>query len=119
MNTILRLAETRRSLSVVDDQIGSPTYAGHLSQAAIIAAETLGSLIQPESGTYHVSGSGITASWASFATNIFSEARNLMKHDVTVLPIKTSEFPTPAPRPAYSVMDFTQFEQRFNFILPT
>lgn len=111
LTTMLRLSETRDTLGVVDDQIGRPTYAGHLAEACVAA---LGGLSDATAGTYHVSNSGEPVSWADFATAIFDEAGV----DMTVNRIPSSDYPTPAKRPAWSVMDIADFEAVFGYTLP-
>ena len=114
LTTMLRLAETRDALSVVGDQIGRPTYTGDLARAALAAARRLQT--QPSlSGTYHVSNTGEPVSWAGFAQAIFEGSGK----DVSVTPIPTTDYPTPARRPAYSVLDTTQFEAAFGHDLPS
>ncbi|MGH9061578.1 MAG: dTDP-4-dehydrorhamnose reductase [Acidimicrobiales bacterium] len=92
-STILKLAGERDQLSVVADQIGCPTFTGHLAEAlvALAASKPLGVL--------HVAGAG-ECSWFDFATEVVG-ARDL---DCRVLPCTTDEFPRPARRPAYSVL---------------
>jgi dTDP-4-dehydrorhamnose reductase len=92
--TILRRAREGGELRVVADQWGSPTWTGHLAPALVRLVE-LGT-----PGTYHLTGSGSTT-WHGFAEAIVAEAGL----DVPVRPISTAEFPAPAPRPAYSVLD--------------
>ncbi|MGG1553511.1 dTDP-4-dehydrorhamnose reductase [Paenibacillus ferrarius] len=93
VKTMLLLAQTRDSLKVVNDQVGSPTYTVDL-------AMFLEQLIQTEHyGTYHVSNSGV-CSWYEFACAIFEESGI----DIKVEPCTTDEFPRRAPRPKYSVM---------------
>jgi dTDP-4-dehydrorhamnose reductase len=103
VKTILRLATEREQLGVVVDQIGTPTYATHLAEMIwrIIAR-------QPASALWHFSDAG-TASWYDFANAIVEEAVHLglLVQAPTIKPIKTIEFPTPAVRPAYSVLDKT------------
>lgn len=103
VKTMLRLMNERNEIRVVADQIGSPTWAKNLAQViwSMIANNT-------PAGTYHWSDSGV-ASWYDFAVAIFEEARGLtmLDHEVSILPIVTSQYPTPARRPAYSVMDTT------------
>jgi dTDP-4-dehydrorhamnose reductase len=94
VDTILQIAKEKPFLTVVDDQIGSPTYAPDL------AAETLRLLDYGAFGTYHISGNG-TCSWFEFAQAILQEAGIEKK----VYPVSTSEYNAPAPRPAYSVLD--------------
>ena len=101
MKTMLRLAETRDEISVVSDQIGTPTYAGDLANVIlkIITSNTR------SFGLYHYSNEGET-SWYDFAKAIF-EASNLK---IKVNAIKTEAYPTPAKRPVYSVMDKTKIK---------
>jgi len=93
--TMLRLARERGALRVVADQMGSPTWTGHLAPALIRLAE----LKVP--GIYHLTNQG-TATWHEFARAIV-EAAGIS--DVDVAAISTAEYPTPARRPAYSVLD--------------
>jgi dTDP-4-dehydrorhamnose reductase len=92
--TMLRAAEQDGPLRVVADQLGSPTWTGHLAPALL----RLVSRDLP--GTYHLTNSG-AVSWHGFAEAIFAGAGR----SVEVTPVPTSEYPTPAPRPAYSVLD--------------
>ena len=99
VKTMLRLGSDKEEIRVVADQIGSPTWTGDL-------ADAIASLIdQTPRGTYHYTNSGV-ASWYDFAVAIFEEASQLgwnLKVQ-RVVPITTSEYPTPAKRPAYSVL---------------
>jgi dTDP-4-dehydrorhamnose reductase len=100
VKTILRLAQERETLRIVEDQIGTPTWTGDLAEVALALAEG-----QTESGIYHVTNSGV-ASWYDFALAICEEATllgwNLRVHEI--VPISTAEYPTPAKRPSYSVL---------------
>lgn len=102
LRTMLRLGAERDVLRVVADQVGSPT------PAPLIAETTarLLALAQPTRGIRHLTASGQT-SWHGFAVAIFEEAvqRGLLPRAPRVEPIPTSEYPTPAQRPAYSVLD--------------
>jgi dTDP-4-dehydrorhamnose reductase len=93
VDTMLGLAGERDELRVVGDQVGCPTYVGHLARALV---ELAGS---DAYGIHHVAGGG-ACSWFEFATEIFRQA----EVDVRVAPCTTDEFPRPAPRPAYSVL---------------
>ncbi|WP_141336619.1 dTDP-4-dehydrorhamnose reductase [Paenibacillus sp. tmac-D7] len=94
VKTMLKLAQERSQLKVVHDQIGSPTYTADL-------AEFILQLVSTEKyGIYHASNAGV-CSWFEFAKAIFEE-RGI---NITVDPCTTEEFPRPAPRPKYSVMD--------------
>ena len=92
--TMLRAAAAGRALRVVADQVGSPTWTGHLAPALLRLAT------QGVPGTYHLTNAGIT-SWHGFAAEVFAAAA--LEPQVTAIP--SSEYPTPAPRPAYSVLD--------------
>ena len=114
LTTMLRLSETRDALRVVDDQIGRPTYAGHLALATLKAAEILANEPDCETGIYHVTGGGAPISWADFAVSIFQT----VDKNVHVERIPTSEYPTPAERPSYSVLNTDSFERNFHHPLP-
>jgi dTDP-4-dehydrorhamnose reductase len=89
---MLRLGAERDEVAVVDDQRGTPTYAGHL-------AEATKELLQLPFGVYHVAAAG-ECTWADFAEAIFEEAGL----DTRVRRIASAEFGSRAPRPAYSVL---------------
>lgn len=94
VKTILRKAQTEAELQVVHDQVGCPTYTLDLSEAIIRLLAT------DKYGTYHITNSG-TCSWHSFAAAIVAEAGLSTK----VRPVGTSQFPRPARRPGYSVLE--------------
>lgn len=94
VETMISLAE-KTELKVVDDQVGCPTWTVDLSDAIISFIDE-----EPPFGTYHACGAGST-SWYGFAKEIF----DLMSLNVKLIPCTTEEFPRPAQRPAYSVMD--------------
>jgi len=94
VKTMLRLAEERDEVNVVTDQVGSPTYTEDLAAFLIDLVQT------DYYGIYHATNSG-SCSWYEFAKAIFEESGV----DVRVNPITSLEFPRPAPRPSYSVLD--------------
>ncbi len=99
VKTMLRLGSDKEELRVVADQIGSPTWTGDLANAIASLPDNT------PPGTYHYTNSGV-ASWYDFAVAIFEEASQLgwnLKVQ-RVIPITTEEYPTPAKRPAYSVL---------------
>jgi dTDP-4-dehydrorhamnose reductase len=101
LNTMLRLHSERDELRVVADQVGTPTAAHSLAGALWAAAQ------RPDvTGIYHYSDAG-ACSWYDFAVAIGEEAvaAGLITEAARVLPIATEEYPTPAARPAYSVLD--------------
>jgi dTDP-4-dehydrorhamnose reductase len=108
VKTMLRLFAEREEVRVVADQVGSPTWAADLAQAIATllsqANQEPGQLSIP-TGTYHYTNSGV-ASWYDFAVAIFEEAKPLgYKLKVQkIVPIATADYPTPAQRPAYSVL---------------
>jgi len=114
LTTMLRLAETQDTLSIVSDQIGRPTYTGDLASAAMIALKKLAQ-DSSKAGIYHISNTGNPISWADFAIAIFKSTGK----KVIVTPISTKDYPTPAKRPAYSVMNTSKFEKAFNHKLPS
>ncbi|MEG4226511.1 dTDP-4-dehydrorhamnose reductase [Microcoleus sp. N9_B2] len=102
VKTMLRLGKEREEIRVVADQIGSPTWTGDLAEAISQIIPLLG---QESFGTYHYTNSGV-CSWYDFAIAIFEEAAQLglpLKVQ-RVIPITTAEYPTPAKRPAFSVL---------------
>ena len=92
--TMLRLADERAALRVVADQLGSPTWTGHLAPALARLLE------RGARGTFHLTNSGVT-SWHGFACEIVAAA----EMSVPVEPLTTAEYPTRARRPLYSVLD--------------
>jgi dTDP-4-dehydrorhamnose reductase len=92
-DTMLRLAAEREAVRVVDDQVGSPTWTGHLAPAL------LGLLEREVRGLVHLAGSG-AVSWNGFAREIFRQAEVRCR----VEPATTAQMTRPAPRPAYSVL---------------
>jgi dTDP-4-dehydrorhamnose reductase len=122
--TMLRLMRERDALKVVDDQIGAPTWSRQIAEctALIIAQCRSDGRFQPEqrSGTYHLTCAGQT-SWYGFAERIRATARELGILDVgsaEVRPIATTDYPTPAKRPAYSVLSNQKLKNCFRLALP-
>lgn len=111
VKTMLRLMKERPEIKVVADQQGCPTYAADLAEAImqIIAVAQKGNCV---AGIFHYSNTG-AITWFDFASAI-KEAAGLT---CSVLPIPTEAFPTPAKRPAYSVMDLKDIEEVFGVVL--
>jgi len=109
VKTMLRLGKERPELGVIFDQIGTPTYARDLA-VAIFAAINQG--VQP--GVYHFSNEGVI-SWYDFTKAIHRLAGITTCH---VRPLHTSEYPTPANRPHYSVLDKTKIKQTYGIEIP-
>lgn len=118
VKTMLRLAENRDSVSVVADQIGCPTSALDIADAAIKVAQRL--VRDPDPGLrglFHLTGSG-RASWADFATAIFAELQARGGRKIDVHPISTAEYPTPAVRPANSLLSGNKLAHSYGLRLP-
>jgi dTDP-4-dehydrorhamnose reductase len=133
--TILRLAVQREELRIVNDQFGAPTWSREIAAATIAV---LGKVLQqktndvwPTRQTFHMTAGGVTT-WHEFATSILEESQGAVQDmpwfvQVTsgqplitrrVNPISTSEYPTPARRPAYSVLSNSRLEKEFGVRLP-
>lgn len=111
LKTMLRLGRERKELNVVFDQVGTPTYAGDLAEAVLTMIEAVESgKISRDllSGVYHYSNEGV-ASWYDFAEAIFE----LSGLAVNVHPIESKDFPTPAARPAFSVLNKAKIKAAF------
>lgn len=109
MKTMLRLASERDILRVVNDQIGSPTYALDLAEALL-------HIIQKDKdhyGVFHYSNQG-QISWFEFAKTIFE----LVNHHIVLEQILTEDYPTLATRPLYSVLDTSKISEAFNLEIP-
>ena len=114
LKTMLRLAETQSSVRVVADQTGSPTYAWDLAQATVSVVNALATGRDDAYGLYHATNAGVTT-WHGFASRIFQLAGH---ENMQVEPITTDEYPTPAPRPAYSVLSCEHLAEVFSLRLP-
>ena len=113
LRTMLRLAAERDELRVVADQVGSPTPAAMIAD---VSAQVLRQRFV-RSDTWHLTAAGET-SWCGFAEAIIdgAHARGLIGQRPRVLPIATTDYPTPAARPAYSVLDTTKLQHDFNLV---
>lgn len=114
VKTMLRLAKTHDSLSIVGDQFGGPTYAGDIASALLTIADAIATQEPIEYGVYHYSGLP-HVSWYEFADAIFDIAVNesLISNKPKLTPIPTQEYPTPAKRPANSMLDTAKITQHF------
>ncbi len=118
LKTMLRLGAERSELAVVNDQIGSPARAQDVADAILRIVPRLLSRDDGIAwGTYHLTNEG-EASWFDFASEIFRIARMAGGPSPSLRPIVTAEYPTPARRPAYSVLDTSRFRGTFGFGLP-
>ncbi len=105
VETMLKLSKDRDELSIVSDQIGSPTYTGDLVEAIEKLIE-----VKPAYGVYLFSGTG-AASWYDFAVEIFKQTNT----KIEVKPITSEQYPQKATRPAYSYMDKSKIESALGF----
>jgi len=121
VKTMLRLMNERKEINVVNDQLGSPTYAKDLAEVIVeiinrdsTVNETENSKLKTQNfqGIYHFSNDGII-SWYDFAVAI----KEIKQLDCIINPIPTSAYPTPAKRPAYSGLDKTKIVNTFNIEL--
>ena len=111
VKTMLRLAEGRDALSVVDDQIGNPTNALDIADGIIAICQT--GIETDKYGTYHMTGSG-KASWADLAALVFDLYQEMTGKHVSLVRIPSSEYPTPAERPKNSQLDCAKLASAFN-----
>ncbi|MCO6184846.1 dTDP-4-dehydrorhamnose reductase [Rhizobium sp. L1K21] len=118
VKTMLRLADTRDELNVVADQVGCPTSAHDIATALVAAA---GQMVESDAadlrGIFHLAGSGET-SWAGFARYIFELRAEKTGKSMLVNDIATSQYPTPAKRPANSRLDCTKLRDTFGITMP-
>ncbi len=114
VKTMMRLGKERESLKVVFDQVGTPTYAGDLANAIIrIVQRSAEDSKQFVSGIYHYSNEGV-ASWYDFAKAIFE----ISGIECEVYPVLSEEFPTPAQRPNFSVLNKSKIKNTFDIEIP-
>jgi dTDP-4-dehydrorhamnose reductase len=118
VKTMIRLAASRDELTVVDDQVGSPTSALDLAEGLLHMIDRWRAGDSRQLGeTYHLAGTGST-SWYGFAKAIMSESRRVDLPAATVRPIATTDWPTRAARPSNSVLSSAKFAQHFGFAMP-
>jgi dTDP-4-dehydrorhamnose reductase len=114
VKTMLRLGQERDSLNVIFDQVGTPTYAHDLAAAimTIVVSEIFNQQHVPTE-LYHYSNEGV-CSWYDFAKTIFE----LSDIDCNVSPIETKDYPTPATRPHYSLLNKAKIKQQYAMTIP-
>ncbi|WP_163717926.1 dTDP-4-dehydrorhamnose reductase [Mangrovibacterium lignilyticum] len=114
LKTMIKLGEERDELKVVADQVGTPTYAADLADAILtIIAKTKANPSAWKAGIYHYSNEGV-CSWYDFAKAI----HEICNIECNVHPITTEEYPTPAKRPAYSVLNKSKIKRNFGVKIP-
>ena len=114
VKTMLKLGHERDELGVIFDQVGTPTNASDLARMCLdILSDKSSENISAKGKIYHYSNEGV-ASWFDFATAIMALGSN----DCKVRPIETKDYPTPAKRPHYSVLNKTKIKKDFNIEIP-
>ncbi len=109
LKSMLKYGKEREELSVVFDQVGTPTYAIDLAEIIMKIIESK----SEEYGIYHYSNEGV-ASWYDFAFNIF----RLTGINCKLKPIRSQDYPSPAKRPAFSVLDKSKIKNTFQLEIP-
>lgn len=113
VKTILKLAESEKELKVIDEQIGSPTYARDLASSIISIIKAMSNDVDGLSGIYHYSNEGV-CSWYDFAKEIIK----LSGKNCIVNPVSSDNYQTKATRPYYSVLDKTKIKTTFKLKIP-
>lgn len=114
VKTMLRIGKERKSLNVIFDQVGTPTYAGDLAETILnIITHSKFKKQEVRSNVYHYSNEGV-ASWYDFAIAIF-ELRNI---ECEVIAIETKDYPTAAERPQYSLLNKRKIKNNFKLKIP-
>lgn len=111
VKTMIRLMHEREEIRVVNDQIGRPTFVNDLAEVIVRSIDKGNSM---PGGIYHVANGG-AISWYEFAVAICDR----MQFPCNVLPIPSSDYPTPAKRPAYSILKTEKIEQLLNWTIPS
>jgi dTDP-4-dehydrorhamnose reductase len=124
VRTVLRLARERDVLTIVDDQWGAPTWARTIAAATrtIIAQAaahpgSIAAAFGERGGLHHLTATGAT-NWFEFARAVLAQVADPARRLQRLLPIASSEYPTPAARPANSRLDCARIAQRWNVVLP-
>jgi dTDP-4-dehydrorhamnose reductase len=110
VNSMIRLMKEKPAINVVNDQIGSPTYANDLATAII---HIILNYHDPTPGIYHYSNSG-SCSWYEFA----AEIKSICGLTATITPIPAASYPTPAKRPAFSILNTEKIQYSFHISIP-
>ena len=115
VKTMLKLGKEKEQLGIVADQVGTPTYAGDLAKVILdLLQMTATDAAKFVSGIYHYSNEGV-ASWYDFTKAIFEYSSDIA---CQVNPIDTAAYPTPAKRPAYSVLNKSKIKSTFGIRIP-
>jgi len=116
--TILRLVREREEIRIVDDQIGAPTWSRAIAEITAHILSNDYNALSAKSGIYNLTASGSTT-WYGFGKAIMALDPNSREQSCKhIIPIPTSSYPTPAPRPAYSVLSNSKMKSTFGLVLP-
>jgi dTDP-4-dehydrorhamnose reductase len=122
VSSILRLARERETLRIVADQVGSPTFAGDLAAATALliygARKDPFGAFDEARGVYHLAGGGAATRFELATATLASDPRSSEHRVRTMEPVATSDYPLPAPRPAFAPLDCDKMRQRFGIALP-
>ena len=114
VKTMLKIGQERDVLNVISDQVGTPTYAGDLANAILtIVKSQVFSETDFKAGIFHFSNEGV-CSWYDFTKTIFELAGIQCQVD----PIESKDYPTPAARPHYSVLNKTKIKKMYDPVIP-
>lgn len=118
MTTMLNMEQSGKRIKVIGDQIGRPTYVGHLADAVLRVSQRLHVNRPDNVEIFHVTNTGDPISWAGFAREIFKKSDTKLKTPIVVDEISTREYDKKVSRPAYSVLDTSIFEKTYRVTLP-
>ncbi len=120
VTTMLNLFNSRNELTVVNDQVGSPTYTQDLAQAILTITQSPAQSSQPSYGIYNYTNEGKTT-WYDFACEIYNQAKAMGKvnQEVTIKPVPSSAYPTKAKRPANSFLIKDKIKKTFQLAIPS
>lgn len=121
LRTILKLAQERPELKIINDQFGAPTWARHLAELVALLVMQIEHMPHAErlakSGIYHATSTGKTT-WYEFAKSIIELSREHLPHPPQIHPIPATDYPLPAARPSFSVLSSEKLFQTFGVNLP-
>ncbi|MFL7893721.1 MAG: dTDP-4-dehydrorhamnose reductase [Anaerolineales bacterium] len=120
---VLKWSRSRETLQVVDDQISKPSWSEMLAENTIEVINQLGEVstfekMKPVTGIYHLAGKGEASRFEWAKEILANDPEKEEQVTTTLVPVKTTVFPTPAERPLYSVLDCSKFEETFMLTLP-
>ncbi|HUS87351.1 MAG TPA: dTDP-4-dehydrorhamnose reductase [Bacteroidales bacterium] len=114
VKTVIRVAKEKGTLRIVDDQTGSPTYAADLAEVIVnVITADIEANVLFEGGIYNFSNEG-ECSWYQFALAI----KDYLDLDVSIVPVSTGEYPLPARRPKYSVLNTYKIKNKYSVVIP-